>query len=189
MCNFKTKSVLQNIFIFLVLSTTVYSQNNNLRFVPLKNGIDSIMVEKIDLKKDETLIKFYENPDYVVGGYSNAVNYICNKYKCKIVIENEDLKIYETKLKSNFFKKINDDFNTKIFSEMLAINSYEYNSLGRVDVFGGTKYGLYIQYGNESFKLLIYEPKHYKSLSNKHLEPLVENFYRLFEKYYLQTRQ
>lgn len=152
--------------------------------IPLPNEIDSTFLNKIQIQKDETLIKFYKNPIYIIGGYQEATNYICKNDECRILIENEASEIIEVNPVRNIFKNLEYDFNTKLTSEMYAFSSAEFNSTNEEIVYDGSSYGIYIQQNSKSGTLEIYEPEYYKNTKNKSMNDLAENFYHIFETYF-----
>ncbi len=173
-----------SIILFLI-SFNVFSQTLDLKLIPLTDKIDSTLLNKIKIQKDETLIKFYKNPIYIIGGYKEATNYLCKNGECKIIIEGEKPEIEEFIPINNIFKNLEYDFNTKLTSEMLAFSSTEFNSNNEEIVDDGDIYGIYIQQNLKSIKLSIYEPKYYKNIINKSMNDLVKNFLHIFNTYFL----
>jgi hypothetical protein len=150
--------------------------------MPLENGIDSTLINKIQIQNDETLIKFYKKPIMVVGEYIESTNYLCKNGNCRILIENDQSEIINYEPIKNIFQSLEYDFNTKIASEMYAYSSSDYNSKNEEIVFDGSNYGIYIQQNLKSYTLNIYEPKYYK---NSSLQDYVRVFYKIFEKYFM----
>lgn len=181
---------MKNIFtvLFLIFTLKSYSQKLDLKLIPLENNTNSVFTDKIQINEDETLIKFYIQPIFLINGYTEATNYLCKNGICRILIENEDDEIIEVKSGRKVFKKLDYDFNKKATSEMYAFSSMDYNSTREEIIFDGVSYGIYIQQNSKSNTLIIYEPEYYKNTQNKSMDDLAKIFYNIFVTYFLEDQ-